>query len=70
MAKTLAGAAVEAAKKKEPSKDEIGDCLDTTLKTVREAAEFASVAAKLAPYVRTVADWLGGQWTNLASLLT
>ena len=67
---TLAGAAVNAAKKNEPSKDEIGGFLDTALKTARGPAEFVSVTAKLAPYVRTVASWLGGQWINLASLLT
>jgi hypothetical protein len=69
--KTLAEAAVvgEAAKKEEPSKDEIGGFLDTALKTAREGAEFAGVAAKLAPHVRTAADWLGGQWTTLMGLL-
>jgi hypothetical protein len=68
--KTLAGAAVEAAKKESPDKEEIGGLLDTALKTAREGAEFASIAAKLAPYVRTAADWLGGQWTNLVGLLS
>jgi len=68
-ANTLAGAAVDAVKTVEPSKDEIGGFLDSALKTARETAEFASVATKLAPHVGTVANWLGGQWQNLASLL-
>lgn len=68
-ANMLADAAVEASKKADPSKDEIGGYLDSALKTARETAEFAGVAVKLAPYVGTVANWLGGQWQNLTNLV-
>jgi hypothetical protein len=61
---------LEAAKAEKPSKDEIGGFLETVLRTAREGAGFAGIAAKLAPYVHTVAWWLGGQWTNLATLFT
>jgi hypothetical protein len=70
VAKMLADAAVQAAKKDKPNKDEIGGFLDTALKTAREAAEPAELAAKLAPHVQTVAHWLGGQWASLMTLLT
>jgi hypothetical protein len=67
--KLTEGAAAEAAKEEQPDKDKVGRLLDTALKTAREGAEFAEVAAKLEPHVRTAASWLGGQWTSLVGLL-
>ena len=61
---------MEAGQREKPNKDEIGNLLDTALKTARETAEFAGVAAKLIPHMRTAVDWLGGQWMNLMGLLT
>lgn len=69
VASALAGTATEAAKKEQPDKEQIGSSLQTALKTGREVAEYAGVAAKLLPYVQTVASWLGGQWVNLLGLL-
>ena len=69
-AKSLAGTAVETAKEEKPNKDEIGNLLDTALRSAKSTAEFVDVAGKLAPHVRTAAHWLGGQWISLASLLS
>jgi hypothetical protein len=64
-----AAAAVEAAKKQDPDKSEIGQALDTALGAARKVDEFAAIAGRLLPLVTSVATWLGGQWASLAMLL-
>lgn len=69
VAAALAGTAADAANKEQPDKEQVGNFLDTALKTARESAQFADVAAKLLPHIQTAANWLGGQWANLVGLL-
>jgi hypothetical protein len=64
-----ATAAVDAAKKQEVDKDEIGGALETALGAAKKAEEFAAISSKLLPYIQTVAAWLGPHWTSLLAVL-
>jgi hypothetical protein len=64
VAAALTATSVEAATKEQPDKQQIGNFLETALKTGREIAEYAGVTEKLLPYVQTVTSWLGGEWTR------
>ena len=68
-AKREADAAIQQASSHQPDKDAIGGALQSALEAAKTTTEFAGAAAKLAPYVKTVASWLGGEWTTLIGLL-
>jgi hypothetical protein len=53
-----AAAAVDAAKKQEVDKNEIGSALETALGAAKKADEFATIAGRLLPLIRTFVTWL------------
>jgi hypothetical protein len=70
IAKAQAATAIRAATAKKLDKKKVGSALDGALKAAKKSAEFAGVAAKLAPYVKTAAAWIGGEWSQLVDLLS
>jgi hypothetical protein len=51
--------------KPNPDKQKVGSALDRAFGYAKDAGDFAEKAAKLAPYVRSVCGWLGGNWSTL-----
>ena len=52
-------------KKANPDKDKVGGAVQRALEYAKAAGDFADKAAKLAPVVRGVSGWLGGNWHTL-----
>lgn len=53
-----------------PDKDAVGGALEGAFEAAHKTAEFGAAAVTLAPHLRLVAEWLGGQWTRLADLVS
>lgn len=68
-AKREADAALSAASAEAPDKDAVGGALEGALGAALKTVEFGNAVAKLAPHLRTVASWLGGQWTRLVDMV-
>jgi hypothetical protein len=66
--KALTDAAVEQAKAAEPDKAAIGSQLKTAFDVAKTTLGWAEIAGKLAPYVHTASEWLGGNWASQLSL--
>ena len=62
--KVLTEAAVQHAKTAEPDKAAIGSQLKAAFDVAKTTLGWAELARKVAPYARTVAGWLGGDWTS------
>lgn len=69
-AKREADAALAAAAAEAPDKDAVGGALEGALGAALKTAEFGNSVVKLAPHLRTAAQWLGGQWAKLADLVS
>ena len=51
------------------NKDAVGGAIETALEAAKKSADFISVAAKIGPYVKTIAGWLGDSWSHLSNIL-
>jgi hypothetical protein len=63
--KALTDAAMQQATTAEPDKSAIGGQLKAALDIAKTTLGWANLAEKLAPFLGTAADWLGGEWVNL-----
>lgn len=61
--------AIDTANKGESDKKSLGVLLEVTLQAAKKTAGFSSVAVELAPHLRHVAHWLGGEWGQLLTLI-
>jgi hypothetical protein len=68
-AQRAAATAVDAAKVQKVDKAAIGSALQTAINAAKTAAEFSTIASKLASPIQTAAAWLGGQWASLLTSL-
>jgi hypothetical protein len=63
--RALIDAAVQETKKPQPDKSAIGEQLKAALDIAKTGLGWAEIANKLAPFIATAANWVGGQWVGL-----
>ena len=62
--KALADAMAQGVATAAPKKEDVGEQLKVALDVAKTGLGWAELSVKLAPSVRTLAQWLGGEWAS------